>query len=38
MGRMIDRVATEIRGKTSPLYKNHTAQVKNGDVCVIVNI
>lgn len=38
MGRMIDRVATEIRGKTSPHYKNHTAQVRHGDICVIVNI
>lgn len=38
MGRMIDRVAVAIRGKNSPHYKNHTAQVKHGDICVIVNI
>jgi len=38
MGRMIDRVAQECRGRTSPHYKNHMVNVKNGDVCVIVNI
>lgn len=35
---MINRVASEIRGRTSPHYKNHVANVKNGDICVIVNI
>lgn len=38
LGRMIDRIATEIRGKTSPHYRNSVLNVKNGDVCVIVNI
>ena len=38
MGRMINRVASEIRGRNSPHYKNHQANIKNGDVCVIVNI
>jgi large subunit ribosomal protein L13 len=35
---MINRVATAIRGRNSPLYRNDKADVKNGDVCVIVNI
>ena len=34
----MDRVATEIRGRTSPHYKNHMVNIKEGDVCVIVNI
>lgn len=38
MGRMMNRIATEIRGRNSPHYKNHAANLKNGDVCVIVNI
>lgn len=38
LGRMIDRVATEIRGRTSPHYKNNAFNAQNGDVCVIVNI
>jgi|JI9StandDraft_2_1071091.scaffolds.fasta_scaffold295626_2 large subunit ribosomal protein L13 len=38
MGRMIDRVATQIRGKASPHYRNSLANVNNGDICVIVNI
>lgn len=38
LGRMINRVATEIRGRTSPHYQNQIAKVNNGDVCVIVNI
>lgn len=37
MGRMINHIATAIRGKNSPLYKNSVANVKNGDICVIVN-
>lgn len=35
---MINRVATQISGKTSPHYKKYMANVKNGDICVIVNI
>ena len=35
---MIDKVAISIRGKNSPHYKQHVANVENGDVCVIVNI
>ena len=35
---MINRVASEIRGRTSPHYKNYCANIKNGDICVIVNI
>jgi large subunit ribosomal protein L13 len=35
---MINRVASEIRGRTSPHYRNNSADIKNGDVCVIVNI
>lgn len=34
---MINKIATSIRGKNSPLYKNSVANVKNGDICVIVN-
>ena len=34
----MNRVAEAIRGKNSPHYKAYTAQVKEGDVCVIVNI
>ena len=37
MGRMIDDIATRIRGKNTPHYKNSQANVKNGDICVIVN-
>lgn len=37
MGRMIGKIATAIRGKNSPLYRNSQADVKNGDICVIVN-
>ena len=37
MGRMIQKIATAIRGKNSPLFKNSFANVKNGDFCVIVN-
>lgn len=37
MGRMINEIATKIRGKNSPHYKNSEANVKNGDICVIVN-
>ena len=37
MGRMITKIATAIRGRNSPLYRNSIANVKNGDVCVIVN-
>lgn len=35
---MVDKVACAIRGKNSPFYQAHVAQVKVGDVCVIVNI
>ena len=37
MGRMISKIATVIRGKECPHYKNNIANVKNGDVCIIVN-
>ena len=37
MGRMITKIATAIRGRNSPLYKNSQVDIKNGDVCVIVN-
>ena len=37
MGRMMGKIATAIRGKNSPLYRNSQADVKNGDVCVIIN-
>ncbi len=37
MGRMIDKISTSIRGKSSPLYRNSQADVKNGDMCVIIN-
>jgi len=35
---MVNRVATAIRGKNSPHYRNSIANTQNGDVCVIVNI
>lgn len=35
---MLNRVGSQIRGKTSPHYKKYAANVNNGDVCVIVNI
>jgi ribosomal protein L13 len=35
---MINKVATAIRGKNSPHFKQHVADVSNGDICVIVNI
>ena len=38
MGRMIHKIATAIRGRNSPHYKNHQADIKNGDICVVVNI
>lgn len=38
MGRMINNIATAIRGRNSPHYKNNVADIKNGDICVIVNI
>lgn len=38
MGRMINHIATAIRGKNTPHYKNNEVNVKNGDICVIVNI
>jgi len=34
---MINQIATRIRGKNSPHYKNNVADIKNGDICVIVN-
>lgn len=37
MGRMMSQISTAIRGKNSPLYRNSQADVKNGDVCIIVN-
>lgn len=37
MGRMIQQIATAIRGKNTPHYKNSVANVKNGQVCVVVN-
>jgi hypothetical protein len=30
MGRMINQIATSIRGKNTPHYKNSVANVKNG--------
>jgi ribosomal protein L13 len=38
LGRMMNKVATAIRGKNSPHFKEYTADVSNGDICVIVNI
>lgn len=35
---MINRVATAIRGKNSPHYRDYEANVQHGDICVIVNI
>ena len=35
---MINRIATAIRGRNSPHYRNNQADVKNGDICVVVNI
>jgi large subunit ribosomal protein L13 len=35
---MMNRISEAIRGKNCPHYKNSRAEVKNGDVCVIVNI
>ena len=35
---MMNKVATAIRGRNSPHYKHCEAKVKNGDICVIVNI
>jgi large subunit ribosomal protein L13 len=37
MGRMINLIATYIRGKNSPHFKNSYVDIKNGDICVIVN-
>jgi len=37
MGRMINQIATIIRGRNSPHYKNSQVNVKNGDICIIVN-
>ena len=37
MGRLINKIATAIRGRNSPIYKNSVANIKNGDICVIVN-
>jgi large subunit ribosomal protein L13 len=37
MGRMINKVATYIRGKNSPHYKNSLCNIRNGDICIIVN-
>ena len=37
MGRMINKIATAIRGKNSPLYKNSAVDIKNGDICIVVN-
>ena len=34
---MITKICTSIRGKASPLYKNHQVDIKNGDICVVVN-
>ena len=35
---MINKVAAAIRGKNSPHFQQHVADVPNGDICVIVNI
>jgi hypothetical protein len=35
---MLDKVSVSVRGKNSPHYQAHTANVQHGDVCVIVNI
>jgi large subunit ribosomal protein L13 len=37
MGRMINKIATYIRGKNSPHYNNSLLNVKNGDICIVVN-
>ena len=34
---MIHKISNAIRGKNSPHYRKSHADVKNGDVCVIVN-
>lgn len=34
---MIGKIATSIRGKNSPMFRNSQADIKNGDVCVILN-
>lgn len=35
LGRMCGRIATEIRGKNTPLYRNNV--VNAGSTCIIVN-
>lgn len=37
MGRMIHKISNHIRGKTSPHYKNSVSNIKNGDICIVVN-
>lgn len=37
MGRMINQIATIIRGRNTPHYKNNQLNVKNGETCIIVN-
>jgi large subunit ribosomal protein L13 len=37
MGRMGSQRSTAIRGKNSPGYRNSAADVKHGDICIIVN-
>lgn len=37
MGRMINQIGTIIRGRNTPHYKNNEVNLKNGEICVIVN-
>lgn len=34
---MIGKISTFLRGKNSPHYRNNHADIKNGDICIIVN-
>lgn len=34
---MINEIATKIRGKNTPHFKNNQANVRNGEICVVVN-
>jgi large subunit ribosomal protein L13 len=37
MGKMIQKISTAIRGKNTPHFNNSNVNVKNGDLCIIVN-
>ena len=34
---MVQKISTAIQGKNTPTYRHNHADVKNGDICVIVN-